>query len=93
MILSNIQTRSLITANLEDTSIKSFRLINSKNIFILKTDNVPIKFIYSMVDFILIKMKNIIEQCHLKESEEEKNEELKDIIYNRGGIEFTHEGE
>lgn len=93
MILSNIQTRSLITANLEDTSIKNFKLINSKNILILKTDNVPIKFIYSMVYFILIKMKNIIEQCHLKESEEEKNEELKDIIYNRGGIEFTHEGE
>ena len=60
------------TNNLEDNSIAKFRVINSKNISTLKTDNVPIKFIDSTVYFILTEMRNTIEQQYLKELEDEK---------------------
>ena len=58
--------------NLEDNSITKFRVINTKNISTLKTDNVPIKFIDSTVYFILTEMRNTIEQQYLKELEDEK---------------------
>ena len=62
----------LNTNNLEDTSISKFQVINSKNISTLKTENIPIKFIDSMLYYIIYEMRDSIERRYLKELEEEK---------------------
>ena len=63
---------ALNTTNLEDTSIVKFRVINSKNISTIKTENIPIKFIDSTIYFILDEMRNSLEQQYLKEIAAEK---------------------
>ncbi|KAK8896228.1 hypothetical protein M9Y10_014123 [Tritrichomonas musculus] len=63
---------ALNTTNLEDTSIVKFRVINSKNISTIKTENISIKFIDSTIYFILDEMRNSLEQQYLKEIAAEK---------------------
>ena len=72
LINDSNQIDSFNTNNSEDNSITKFRVINSKNISTLKTENVPIKFIDSTIYFILTEMRNTIEQRYLKEIEDEE---------------------
>ena len=60
------------TNNLEDTSITKFRVINTKNISTIKTDNIPIKLIDFTINFSLDKMRKSLEQQYREELEKEK---------------------
>ncbi|KAK8838418.1 hypothetical protein M9Y10_033047 [Tritrichomonas musculus] len=62
----------LNTNNLQDSSIAKFRVISSKNISTIKTENIPIKFIDSTIYFIMDEMRNSLEQQYLKEIAAEK---------------------
>ena len=49
------------TNNLENTSIAKFRVSNTKNISTIKTENIPARFIDSVLYFILDEMRESIE--------------------------------
>ena len=58
--------------NLEDTSITKLRVINVKNIYTIKTENIPVTFIDSSINFILDETRNSQEKLYLKEISAEK---------------------